>query len=337
MTDPTTTAIAAGRVRIYPDRPAWLRERAGSDGTDVGSSELAVLLGLSPHRSLWSLWTARQAGQAPPDDEAEDCVGPEDGLDGDADLPPEDPRARGQRWECRVGEEYVAYTGRPATPAGEAFGSPGCIVRVRHPVLPWAWASPDFLTVDPDLGVGVVETKTDAGRGWKWGRSGTTLDALDEDAMPPHYHLQAMHLIACLDVAFCDVAVLLGSYRFRWLRVMRNDKEIRQIHRLAAEARERHLVRGEEPDLDDSDACAAHYRARYAGRSDGIRRATEEEAIEIEALAARKAAEQRANAARARLLAAMGELHCLTTGRGPLGEPRGVRRSIRGSLTPFGY
>ena len=184
--------------------------------------------------------------------------------------------------------------------------------------------------------MGVVETKTDVGRGWKWGRSGTVVEAMTEDVLPPHYHLQAMQLIACLDVAFCDVAVLLGSYRFRWFRVLRNREEEAQVFLRAGALRDRHLVRGEAPDVDGSDECAAWYRAAYAGRDDGIRRATEEEEADILVIAARKEAEARASLARGRLLAAMGGLSCLTLPRGPSGEARGVRRSATGRITVYG-
>lgn len=325
------------RARIYADRPSWLDARPGADGCNIGASELAILFGLSPYRSLWSLWQARRANRPLPDDDAEDCAGPEEGEAGDEELPPEDPRARGQRWEHRVGEEYGAYTGRVAVPAGEAFGARGALVSVQHPVLPWAWASPDFLTFDPDEGLGVVETKTDVGRGWKWGRSGTVVDAMSEDILPPHYHLQAMQLIACLDVAFCDVAVLLGSYRFRWFRVRRNPAEEAQVLRRASEIRDRHLVRGDPPEVDDSDECAAWYRAAYRGRDDGMRRATDEEVEDVLAIVARKEADARAKLARGRLLAAMKGLSCLVLPAGPLGEKRGVRRSATGRLTVYGW
>lgn len=325
------------RARLHNNRSSWLAARPGEDGMNIGASELAVLFGLSPYRSLWGLWSARRAGQALPDDDVIECAGPEQGDDDDEDLPPEDPRARGQRWEHRVGEEYGAYTGRRAVPAGEAFGAPGALVSVQHPVLPWAWASPDFLTVDPELGLGVVETKTDVGRGWKWGKSGTVVDMMTEDTIPPHYHLQAMQLIACLDVAFCDVAVLLGSYRFRWFRVLRNREEEAQVLRRAGKLRDTHLVRGEPPEVDESDECARWYREAYRGRDDGMRRATAEEEADILALAARREAEATAALARGRILAAMKGLSCLTLPRGPAGEARGVRRSVTGRVTVYGF
>ena len=52
---------------------------------------------------------------------------------------------------------------------------------------------------------------------------------------------------------------------------------------------------------------------------------------------ARKQAAASADVARAHILRAMGEHQKLTMGRSPTGEPRGVRVSVNGAVTAYGF
>jgi hypothetical protein len=230
------------------------------------------------------------------------------------------------------------FLDRTVLAPAEPFGSPADIAIVRSATHPWLSCSPDGWVVEPDGTIVPLELKTDAARGAKWGVSGTVIasgtyeNEGGEAIVPPWYATQLYSQIECTAAPHGYIAVLLGSYRMRWFRLERDEDLQARLVRTVGRWRDRHLVRGEEPDRDDSDACVAWQRAKHAGSADGSRRATAEETEWIAALAARKEAEKAANGAKANLLAAMGTLSSLW-----IGEGRGVRRNKLGSLTPYGF
>lgn len=309
------------RTTIHPDRPTWLAARTAT----LGASEAAALLGCSPFAGPWHVWTAKRGG--PPVPEADE-PNPEGGVDLN------DPKIRGQVLEPMVGLAYTLTTTRPHRPVCPL----PAIGITRHALHAWLTASIDATVDDPELATGVGEWKS-AKDSWKWGPTGTVLDGRIESfagIIPLHIGIQALVQLAVTGLPFCDVAVFTGGLAFRWYRVLRHedtlDALVDELHRLWI----LHIVDCVTPDLDGSAACIAYCRAQLqAGRAKS-RRATEEEADDIAVLVARRRAEADADAAKARILLAMGDCAKLTLAPGPRGEPRGVRVDVRGGVTAFG-
>lgn len=306
--------MIASRATFYTDRATWLAARPGADRTSIGASEVANILGIG-FRTPFDFWQLRTRGE------------PDEDIDGDLsdeteEMSPTDPRSRGNRWEPVVIDEYVAVTGRAGTAAGAFLGHPGALVTVRHPTIPWMTASPDGFTID-EGDVGGLECKTSVVSPRCWGPHGTVIpdaDAFDEAIVPGSYYTQTQWQAACLDVPYVDLAVLLGSYRLRVYRILRDDSCIRQLVVQVGAWRERHLVRGEAPPIDGSDGARGWLSRRYAAVKTQERRATEDEAEKIRAYvvakAQQKAAEATADQLRNEIALAMGSAYKLFLGAG---------------------
>ena len=213
-------------------RDTWLSERRSG----LGSSDVPVILGLSPltwggpHR----VWLAKH----------------------DA-LPPESPEPHlvyGQHADGAI-LDYVA----------EAHGL--TLLRQRnvahrHETERWALASPDSLLVRDGVPVGVVEAKN-YGSGDGWGRDG---DDADDETVPAHVLAQTMHQmwVTGLRGESYIAASLWGRaprlYPVRW----DPSYETHVVPVLRAWWR-RHIVEGEPPPVDASDACARTLSLVYPG------------------------------------------------------------------------
>lgn len=293
-------------IHVYADRDEWLAARR-ADPTSIGASEVAAILGVSPYLGPWDVWTTKMAGDVA--DEPDVVTG--DDPDAAPDL--DNPLDRGNVWEPFVRQLAGIAMGTTVHPPGFILAqSASSIVRVEHDDHPWATCSPDGWAPG-GYGAVPVELKTDASRsGWAWGKSGTVIADVDDNARaaaPPHYLTQVWWQLAVTGAPFGYLVVVLGSYRVRWFRIEANADIQRQLLDRVGEWRERHLVRGIEPDRDASEACVRHYRAMYLGADDGERLATDAEAAAIYDLdAARKAgkaAELAARDALSRLLPTM--------------------------------
>ena len=311
------------RTTVYPTRDAWLAARS----TTLGASEAAPLLGLSSFAGPWDVVAKKRAGLTMDDS---DDLGTDEAPDAS------DPRVRGQILEPAVLAYYREATGRDVVSVAEAAGSAGVAI-TRHPSIPWLTASLDAIEI-PGLRL-AVEAKTDAVGAWRWGASGTEISAGDEnaeDVVPPPYFVQVIIQMAVADIDAVDLAVLCPRFRFRWIRVHRHAGVEEQIIRMLTARWNAWIVGTEDPLLDSSDECVAAMKARYS-KGATSRRATEEEAGWISVLMARKAADRAADGVKPFLLRAMGSTHhSLTLPPGPMGQPCGVRRDVRGALTVYG-
>lgn len=274
-------------IHVYPTRAEWLEARADR----VGASEVHTLL-TDPAEYL-------QRRAVP--------------LADNVDL------RRGRIMEPAVGALYAAETGRPATPGGEYYGSPGALVVETHPDHPWAAWSPDFLSGE----VGIVETKTQRRR-QGWAESDTEIEAvgdLAEGTAPPHMALQAYWQLACSGRAWCDLTALLPSYDLRIVRFWRDPDFQADLLRAVGEARERYLIRGELPPPSASRAYAAELGRRFPQAGKTVRRATPAEDALIgryaRAKAEAEAAKEAADTLKNQILAAVGTDYGM---RGPSGK-----------------
>lgn len=145
----------------------------------ITASELAALVGASPHTSPFALWHAKRLGWELAVDEA-------------------------MEWGTRL-EDAVAQKLRDERPDL-------VVARPRHRLWrsgmwPWLMATPDFVAVDKAGNVYPVECKTDQG-GAEWGRSGT-------DQVPRH-HLIQIRTQCELFGAAAGLVLRLSNKRWSW-------------------------------------------------------------------------------------------------------------------------
>lgn len=160
-TSPRTAAIPL--LPAKADEADWLaaRRRDGDGGWRIGASELAAVLGISPHASPFSLWWSKQDSWVQPETTRQQSIGHL--------LEP----LIGQLWAEEHPEMLLCR------PGFALFGQP-----YEHR---WLVCTPDFLAVRADdladrVRVEPVECKSDDG-GKGWGTPGT-------GEVPAHHRVQ---------------------------------------------------------------------------------------------------------------------------------------------------
>ena len=271
------SALPLHRTETYATRDAWLAARAAMGSTlRIGASEVASILGVDgAYKSAWDVW-AEKTGALPR--EAHTA----------AELRQ---LTRGQRWEAMVLSEYGELTGRETHAVGDAVGAPGGLVIVRHAVEEWATCSPDGLALDALSGWGLVEGKTDQ-LGAGWASADTTLERADdytEGLAPAPYVVQAYWQLETTGAPFVDLVCLLPRYDLRVIRILPDAGHQAHMLDTVGEWHRRHLLGGEPPPVDGSDACGRYLTARYPGLGKDVRGATVEEGVVLRELARVKA------------------------------------------------
>ena len=271
-------------IEVYPDRAAWLAARRQLPGScphtltghyRIGASDIGCILGRSPHGGPWDVWLDKREGRAEEDN---------------ADM------AQGRRWERRVLEDYAEATGAEVVSGawlahvargsveGTAAWTAGEHTLVRHPAVPWATCSPDgFARVGEGPWCGVeCKAVMDPGAAalWDEDRDGLIVTPGWEGAWPAplHYVLQVYWSLAVTDLPFWDLAAILMPRRGRLVYHRFLDDEALQAALLEQVGawRQRHLVEGEEPPVDDSEAAWSYYASR--DHAAPLREASPEEA-----------------------------------------------------------
>lgn len=206
----------------------------------LGASEAAAVLGLNPWQRPIGVW-ARMTGLV--------------ARYAEEDTPAQ---ARGRMFEEPLALRFAA--GRPIE-RGPVIGEQPWVAGE----LPWLHARPDFIVADKELAECKTARRLDDEHGW--GIEGTA-------QVPPQYAVQVLVQLAvaarvrpglkrCVVVAF---GVLDDDYReYPIVRdVRREERLLAGLHAWY----ERHIVRGEMPALDGSDAASEALRARYRGRAE---------------------------------------------------------------------
>jgi putative phage-type endonuclease len=250
---------------VHPD--AWLEARRKG----IGSSDAAVVLGLSPYRTPLALW-AEKRGLAPPQ--------------------PETPAMRrGKLLEAHILDEAQELLGCEL-PSGARQ------VFLQHRDRPWQIATLDGLTVD---GL-VVEAKT---VGWRsarfWGEPGT-------DEIPEPYLVQVQHQLAVAGRDEAAVVALIGGSDLHVYRIRRDDRLIDRMTAIEAAFWACVLDAVEPPVTDAADAEVLAYLHPPTDAAVELWGAVAAIADRYEECgrAAREAGQAR-DLARAELLAAMGD------------------------------
>lgn len=218
MTTITDTAGAVVLGSFEPGTPEWHAARANG----IGGSEIAAVLGLSPHESRFSLWH-RKKGHIGPVEESEEMY-----------------------W----GKEH-----EPAICRRFAREHPEWFVRGSFTYAaagrPWQIANPDRNLWHPDssptdtVPAALLEAKTSRDAEG-WGQEGT-------DDIPVWYRAQCLWYMDVTGARRCYVAVLIAGSEYREYAVDYDPADALRQREAAAEFM-RSLEAGERPDIDGHSA-----------------------------------------------------------------------------------
>ena len=199
------------------ERDDWLQWRRQG----LGASDIGALLGLSSYSSPWSLW-AEKVGLRPARETTER-------------------QQMGHDFEPVIAQLFTRRTGLYV--AGEQTWC-------QNPAEPWMRCTADGFVFDgqPDegeahikLSLGGFEAKTDGRFGWP-------------DGVPPAYQAQCQWSMAVTGLDRWFVAVLFSGWRFDVFEVKRDDEDIAFMRRRARDFWFDHVVAGNPPPTDGSQA-----------------------------------------------------------------------------------
>jgi len=231
----------------------------------IGASDIGALLGISPWASPWSVWADKLN------------LLPDDQLDDD------DPREFGRRAEAMVVPWFHDKTGLHVI--GEQLWA-------SNPAEPWMLATPDGVVADgPHTALadalGGLEIKATNDRPWS--------------TIPEHYQAQGQWQMAVCGWERVWFAVL----HYRRLRIYELPRDQADIDMMVERARtfwHDHVLTGEPPEVDGSEATARALAAIYPTATKGKAVDLDPVAGALEMLAEAKAeakdAEARENAAK---------------------------------------
>lgn len=197
-----------------PGSDAWHAARANG----IGGSEIAAVMGLSPHESRFSLWH-RKKGLISPVDESPQMYW-------------------GKKHEPTICDEFAKLHPELDVRPSPTYAS------ADHPA---EIANPDRLILDSEWRtVAIVEAKTARDDEGGWGEEGT-------DQIPVHYRAQCLWYLMVLGVPVCHVAVLIGLSDYREYVVKYDPVDALKMRQAAAEFM-RTLADDERPDIDGHSA-----------------------------------------------------------------------------------
>lgn len=191
----------------------------------IGGSDAAVVCGLSPFKSLYQLYLEKR-GEAPPDEDETLNM------------------KFGSLLEEPIVSHYCDVTGRLVRRQPLAV----------HDRYPFMLANIDRQILKDSRGPGILEVKTTndwSGRG-----------IVGRDDIPDHYYLQAQHYLAVYEYDWASIAILIGTSRFVWFDIERNDDVIDELIRQEGAFWER-VQAGEPPEVDGSARTAELLKRLY--------------------------------------------------------------------------
>ncbi len=213
------------------ERKAWLEERRKG----LGGSDVAVLFGVHPWESPYSLWLDK-TGQAPLDD-------------GENDVRLE----VGKELEPLTRRLYMRQTGRVIFPVSHPYTIPDqeCLCLRGTPD-----GQIEGYEGAPGSGTGVFEGKT---------AMVFVKGAWDSGAIPLYIQIQVQTYMAIMGYTWASIACLvLGAKDPLIIRdVARNDKFIAALRQKASEFWETYVLTGEAPPVDGSAATTRALKALY--------------------------------------------------------------------------
>ena len=223
----------------------WLEARRHG----VGGSDVAPIMGLSPWTSPLEVWLEKTGAVPAKDISHKEAV------------------AMGTELEDTVFDMY-----RRRHPGRRAMRVNAILTSIERP---WAQASLDGATIDPELGWGVLEIKTGS-RESEWA-----------DGVPDHYLTQVTHYMAVTGWRFADVAALVGDHGLHYHehRVLWDDGDVEVVTRAVDDFWLGYVMTGTMPALVTP--LASEGRAVYAMHPEGDGEIADGDPDEVDGLARR--------------------------------------------------
>jgi len=236
-TDAAVALVQSGvrykRVELYRAAASWLHARLRRPA--LGASDVAAIRGIHPWRSEWDAWVRLQdlkKGKIPEQEES-------------------DVMARGHILELPTLQLLARQAELRLYPCTHRP------VVVRHPEHHWATCSPDAVALTEGLQTIGIEAKSST-MDASWGPSCEIPSPVPQGyewPCPPYYAVQVYWTMALCGLPWLLVR-LGGYYRLQIYRFQRDPALEQEILEHAGAWWERHMVRGEEPQVDGSEACA---------------------------------------------------------------------------------
>ena len=220
---------APATVEEITTERAWLEARRNG----IGASEAAAILGLSPYKSLLTLYAEKLELLEPDATEREALYW-------------------GKMLEEPIARRYAEVTGRKVQRE-----APYTLRRSRQ--HPFMVATLDALTWPEPQSVAPLEIKNVGGyRADDW-----------EEEPPIHIQIQVQHQLAVTGHARASIAALVGGNRLIWMDVVRNDRFIAVLVEREAEFWRR-LQEQDPPPVDGSDSAREILRRLYPKETPGL-------------------------------------------------------------------
>ncbi len=233
----------ARSARRHTSQDAWLAARR----TGLGASDVPRVLGLSPYGGPFSVWAERQVGSSHTRTDAAVF-------------------ARGHREEKRVLEDAAELLEL------DLRGPLGFLhVQGPGPLL----VTPDAVVLGQDE-AGGAEVKTDRSP-FRWGPSRVVERWEPDLGIREDYAAQAYAQMAACGWSFVYLLVRRDLDDLRWYRLERDEDMVEGIVERVTTWWDRHVVGGERPDVDDSEACADAIARMYPPDGKIVRPATSDE------------------------------------------------------------
>lgn len=243
-------------VRVYATRSDW---EAGRGDGGLGGSDIAAILGLSPSHSEWDVFASRKLGVNPVHSAYTKAL-----------------FARGHREEPRILEDYQVETGSVVAPVSNVI--------VDAATAPLSVSPDSFVRLEGWSEWGVGEAKTDASPASRWGRSGTVIERWGpwaRDIVREDYAAQCYAQLLATGLDYAVICVRRSMDDLRHYTLFRDDALLERMADIVSEWWERHIVQGEPPENDGSEACARAKARIYKpdpSREKKARQATDDEA-----------------------------------------------------------
>ncbi len=242
-------------VRVYRSRPEWLMARQSC----LGASDVAKAFGWSPSAGPWTIWRSKRE---PLGRDRQDFT-----------------QATGHHEEPRILEDHSRMTGLSHIgPLGSmiVFG-PGSL-----------GVTLDSLISDPEMGWGVGELKVDQSP-YRWGRSESVIEKWTPAAaeiVREDYAAQVYAQMAATGLKWGRI-IIRGKFDrvgvVRWYTLLEDLDLQASLVNQAAEWWERHIVQGEWPEIDETEACARAIARMFPPAAEGRDRdATDQEVGQAE-------------------------------------------------------
>ncbi|WP_242940245.1 YqaJ viral recombinase family protein [Ruminococcus albus] len=202
-------------------REEWLKYRT----MGIGGSDVSVIAGINPYRSVFQLWLEK-TGQTEPFESGNECT------------------HFGTVLEPIVKQEFTERT-------GIEIAEPKFIY--QHPDYPFMFANLDGV-VNVDGEDCIFEAKTaSAYKQNEW-----------NTGVPPEYMIQIQHYMAVTGLKKTYIAALIGGNHFVYKTVERDDEMIADIIEMERRFWEENVLGGEEPLPDGSEGTTSWLSEHYS-------------------------------------------------------------------------